>query len=65
MQQYVRLSQRPPATIRAQGETYRQMAATARTAEAKRSLEALAARLANLADQCEARGSQSASAAVI
>jgi hypothetical protein len=51
MRHYVPLSQRSADQIRSQGETYLAMAATARTPEAKRGLEALAVRFAALADQ--------------
>lgn len=54
MHTYVPLSQRSPDEIRDQGEIYQEMAATARTPEAKRGLEALAVRLAALAEQLEA-----------
>jgi hypothetical protein len=54
MRQYVPLSQRSPEDIRTQGELYKAMAATARTPEAKRGLEALAVRFAAMADQREA-----------
>jgi hypothetical protein len=53
MQKYVPLSQRSPEQIRTQAELYQEMAATARTPDAKRGLEALAARFAALADQRE------------
>jgi hypothetical protein len=56
MHTYVPLSQRSPDEIRDQGEIYQEMAATARTPEAKRGLEALAVRLAALAEQLEAGG---------
>ena len=54
MRPYVPLSQRSPAAIRHQSELYRAMAATARTAQAKRGLEVLAVRFAALADRREA-----------
>ena len=51
---YVPLSQRSPARLRAQAAAYREMAATARSPEAKNGLEKLVVRLARLADQREA-----------
>jgi len=54
MHKYLPLSQRSSDEIRAQGETYQEMAATARTPEAKRGLESLAVRFAALADKREA-----------
>lgn len=54
MRKHVPLSQRSPDEIRAQADSYQEMAATSRTPEAKHGLEALAVRLAALADQREA-----------
>lgn len=54
MRKYTPLSNRSADEIRAQGELYLEMAATARTPEAKRGLEALAVRLAALAERREA-----------
>jgi hypothetical protein len=54
MGKHVPLSQRTAQEIRAQGETYLRMAATARTAVAKRGLEALAVRFTAMADRREA-----------
>jgi hypothetical protein len=51
MQKYMPLSQRPHHEILAQAELYLEMAATARTPQAKRGLETLAARLVALADR--------------
>ena len=51
MTQYVPLSQRSADEIRAQAELYQQMAATARTPEAKRGLENLVLRLVALAER--------------
>jgi hypothetical protein len=51
MQKYTPLSQRPHHEILAQAEHYLEMAATARTPQAKRGLEALAVRLVALADR--------------
>ncbi len=51
---YIPLSQRSSKDIRAQGETYAEMAKTARTAVAKSGLEALAIRFAALAARREA-----------
>jgi hypothetical protein len=51
---YIPLTQRPYQEIRAEADKYREMAATARSATAKRGLEALAARFSALADRMEA-----------
>jgi hypothetical protein len=51
MERYVPLSQRSPDEIRAQAELYQEMAASARTPEAKRGLEKLMVRLIALAEQ--------------
>ncbi len=51
---YVPLSQRSSKELRAQGETYRRMALTARTPVAKSGLESLAIRFAALAASREA-----------
>ena len=60
MQKYVPLRQRSADQIRSQAELYAEMAATARTPEAKRGLEGLAVRFAMLADQREAEESRAA-----
>lgn len=59
MQNYVPLSQRPRHEIMAQAELYQEMSTTARTPQAKRGLEALAARLFALADRGPAAESRS------
>jgi hypothetical protein len=59
MRKFVPLSQRSSDEIRAQAELYQEMAATARTPEAKRGLEALVVRFAALADQQAAAESRS------
>ncbi len=59
MRKHVPLSLRPPAELRGQAERYRQMAATARTPEAKRGLESLANRFTLLADRRETEERQS------
>jgi len=51
MTKYVPLSQRSPDEIRAQAELYQEMAASARTPEAKRGLETLVRRFVALAEQ--------------
>jgi len=51
MTKYVPLSQRSPDEIRAQAELYQEMAANARTPEAKRGLENLVRRFVALAEQ--------------
>jgi hypothetical protein len=51
MRYHIPLSQRSAQEIRAQGEMYRQMATTARTAVVKRGLELLAVRLTAIADR--------------
>jgi hypothetical protein len=54
---YIPLSQRSTAQLRAQAEQYRRMAATARMANTENSLLKLAIRLDALADQRERGGS--------
>jgi hypothetical protein len=51
---YIPLSQRPAVDLRAESERYQAMAETARTAVARRGLQALALRLAARADEREA-----------
>lgn len=51
MKKYVPLSRRSPDEIRAQAELYQEMAASARTPEAKLGLEKLVVRLLALAEQ--------------
>jgi hypothetical protein len=58
MEKYVPLSQRSPDEIRTQAELYREMAATARTPEAKRGLQTLAVRFATLAERRQVAESQ-------
>jgi hypothetical protein len=60
MRKYIPLSQRSPEMIRAQAAMYPEMAATARTAEAKRGLEKLAVLMSGLADKREAATSEAA-----
>lgn len=58
MRRPIPLGQRSAREIKAQAEEYREMAENARTPEAKRSLETLAVRFAQLADQREAEQGQ-------
>lgn len=51
MTKYVPLSRRSPDEIRAQAKLYQEMAASARTPEAKLGLEKLVVRLIALADE--------------
>lgn len=53
MKPYRPLSERTPLELRVQAEEYRGMAATARTMEAKTSLESLAVRFDALAEERE------------
>jgi hypothetical protein len=58
---HIPLSARSSQEIRAQAETYLRMAQSARTADAKRGLEAVAARFAAIAARREAEGNPQAS----